>query len=293
VIKMALWGWLVAFDLFFGGLSAGLFVSVAALESFKLGEQFKKTLTWGAFGAWFILLLGLGTLALDLGHPERAYSLLIGPNLTSPLSWGAISITALLILSIAYWVAQTGFLIRKLLPPVWKLLKQYQMVIAILGGIFAFITGTYTGILLTYARFPLWGSAMLPLLFLASALGMGYALFLLIAHFAGEMTIEDIQKYLPRLMVVLGVLELLMTIVYIGFLPVEVRSALLSFETMYGVLFIVAFLVGGVLVGMIGLNLLELRNGRSRSGTLYLSMPLILFGGFVLRYVVVFLGPIL
>ena len=52
------------------------------------------------------------------------------------------------------------------------------------------MTGIYTGILLTYARYPLWNSPILPLLFLASALGTGYALFLFIVKFTNEGSIS-------------------------------------------------------------------------------------------------------
>ncbi|MFQ5820319.1 MAG: DmsC/YnfH family molybdoenzyme membrane anchor subunit [Candidatus Heimdallarchaeota archaeon] len=285
---MVVWGWFITFDLFLGGLSAGLFVSVAGLEAFNPSEKYERTLTWGATLSWIILTFGLITLILDLGHPERAANTMLNPQLNSPMSWGSITIVILLILSLAYWLAHTGFLIRKLIPPLWKILNRFKTLIATLGGIVAFMTGTYTGILLTYARFSLWNSPVLPLLFLTSALGTGYGLFLFLAKLTGEMEQTGLWRHLPRLLVILGVVELLLVLTYISLLATEAQAALLNLGTVYGTLFTLIFLVGGVILGKIGLPLLGTRKGGSE--IVYLSTVLVVFGGFVLRYVVVFLG---
>ncbi|MCK4898437.1 MAG: polysulfide reductase NrfD, partial [Anaerolineales bacterium] len=150
---LTVWGWLITFDIFLGGLSAGLFVSVAGLEAFNPNKKFERTLTWGAMFAWIILGLGLVTLLLDLGHPERAVNSMLHPQLDSPMSWGSLSIAAFMMCILAYWIARTGFIINKItiLHPIWELLKRFKTAIAALGGILAFMVGTYTGILLTYA----------------------------------------------------------------------------------------------------------------------------------------------
>ena len=54
-------------------------------------------------------------------------------------------------------------------------------------GMDAFMIEAYTGNLLTYTRHSLWDNPVLPLLFLVSALGTGYALFLVIAISKKEM----------------------------------------------------------------------------------------------------------
>ncbi|MFQ6125098.1 MAG: NrfD/PsrC family molybdoenzyme membrane anchor subunit [Candidatus Heimdallarchaeota archaeon] len=285
---LVVWGWFITFDLFLGGLSAGLFISVAGLEAFSPSVMYEKTLTWGATCSWIILTFGLITLILDLGHPERAVNTMLHPQLNSPMSWGSITIATFLIFSLAYWLAHTGFLIRKLMPPLWRLLNRFKIIIVIFGGIFAFMTGTYTGILLTYARFSLWNSPVLPLLFLVSALGTGYGLFLFLAKLAGEVEQTGLWRHLPRLLMILGVVELLLVLTYLSLLTAGTQAALLSLKTIYGTLFTLIFLVGGVLLGKIGLPLLGTKIGGSE--IVYLSTVLVVFGGFILRYVIVFLG---
>lgn len=285
------WGGLITLYLFFSGLGAGLFAAVAGLESFNPSKTFKRTFVRGVSWSWILITLGITMFALSLGHPERAYRTLIYPHLTSPMSWGTILIVTLMLLSLAYWLAQTGFLIRNRVPSLWELLKRHRTVIAILGGMVAFMAGTYTGVLLSYTRNLLWNNPTVPILFLVSTLGMGYALFLFIAKSTREMEQTRLWQHLPKLMVILGVLELLIVLVYIIYLPTEARSALLNLGTVYGTLFTLIFLGGGVILGKIGLPLFGMRTGGS--SLLYLSTLLILTGGFMLQYVLIQLGPTL
>jgi formate-dependent nitrite reductase membrane component NrfD len=289
--KMVIWNWTIVTYLFLGGLSGGLFTAVAALESYGQSKPFERTLVWGANLTWIFLAIGMIALIIDLGRPERGINTVLSPNLTSPMSWGVIVLSIFMLLGLAYWVSHTGFLIRKVYPPLWELLKRYRAVLAILGGAFAVMTGIYTGILLTYARYPLWNSPILPLLFLASALATGYALFLFIVKFTNEGQNTNLGKQLPKLVILLGALELGITLVYITFLPTDARTALLSVGNGYGLLFLLVFLGGGVLLGEIGLPLIELRTQKEAEVLFYGATVLTLLGGFVLRYVVVFLGP--
>ncbi len=285
------WGGLITLYLFFSGLGAGLFAAIAGLESFNPSKKFKKTFVRGVSWSWILITLGTTMFTLSLGHPERAYRTIIYPHITSPMSWGTILIVTLMLLSLAYWLAQTGFLIRNRVPSLWKLLKRHRTVIAILGGIVAFMAGTYTGVLLSYSKHSLWNNPSVPLLFLVSTLGMGYALFLFIAKSTREIEQTRLWQHLPKLMVFLGVLELLIVLVYLFFLPIDARTALLNIGSVYGTLFTLIFLVGGVLLGKIGLPLMGMRIGGS--SIFYFSTLLILIGGFVLRYVVIILGPTL
>ncbi len=150
------------------------------------------------------------------------------------------------------------------------------------------MTGTYTGILLTYARFSLWNSPVLPILFLTSAIGTGYGLFLFLAKLTGEMEQTGLWRQLPRLLVILGMFELLLVLTYMSLLASGVQAELLNLETVYGTLFTLIFLLGGVLLGKIGLPLIWIRKGGTE--IVFLSTVLVVLGGFVLRYVVVFLG---
>jgi formate-dependent nitrite reductase membrane component NrfD len=65
------WGWLVAIDLFCGGLAAGAFVTIALL-ALLTGERFKSTIRFGAWASALLVALGALTLLLDVGKPFRA-----------------------------------------------------------------------------------------------------------------------------------------------------------------------------------------------------------------------------
>ncbi|MFQ6125097.1 MAG: NrfD/PsrC family molybdoenzyme membrane anchor subunit [Candidatus Heimdallarchaeota archaeon] len=285
------WGGLITLYLFLSGLGAGLFAAIAGLESFNPSNTFKRTFVRGVSWSLILITLGIIMLALSLGHPERAYKMIFYPHLTSPISWGTILIITLMVLGLIYWFAQTGILIKNRVPSLWEMLQRHRTVIVTLGGMIAFMIGTYSGVLLTYTSHSLWNNPTVPLLFLVSTLGMGYALFLFIAKSTREIEQTRLWQHLPKLMVILGVLELLIVLAYMVFLPIDARTALLNIGSIYGTLFTLIFLGGGVLLGKIGLPLLGMRI--SGSLTLYLSTLLILVGGFVLRYVVIILGPML
>ena len=285
------WGWLITAYLFLSGLGAGLFASIAGLEAFKPDVTYNRTLMWGVKLSGIILILGLAMFAVSLGNPERVYRAILYPHLTSPLSWSTILLFTLMIFCLLYWLAQSGFLLRTRVPKLWEPLNQFRSEIVTLGGIIAFMTSASTGVILLYARHSLWNNPIVPLLFLISALSIGFALFLIIAKLTGELEHSDIWKSMLKLMIILGVLELLAVLIYSLLLPPTALSALLNLDTIYVNLFIIIFLTGGVFLGKIGLFIFEMRKGSSQS--LYLSAPLILISGFVLRYVVVSLGPMI
>ncbi len=284
-----IWHWPIVIYLFLGGLSGGLFTAVAGLESYGHIKQFHRTIKWGSILSWVFIAFGIIILVMELKRPERGVYLLFFPQFSSPMSYGTLVIVGFMIIGLAYWVTHTGFLIKRIHPPIHDFLKKYRVMIATVGGTFGIMTGIYTGILLMYSRYALWNTILLPVLFLASALSTGYALFLLLAKVTNEANQTKIRDSLPKLVVVLGIIELFVVFVYIAYLPSNVRASLLSFDNTYGILFIIIFLVGGILFGEIVLPLLEVitRN----EVVAYIAAFLTLLGGFTLRYVIVFLGP--
>ncbi len=284
-----IWSWEIIIYLFLGGLGGGLFAVIAALETYGETKPYKKTIAWGAGLSWIFIITGLGLLILDLGRPERGIYTIISPNLTSPMSWGVFVLLIFTISVVAYWLAHTGFIIKKLLPSVWRFLDRFRDVLAIVGGTFGIMTGIYTGILLSYARYPLWNNAMLPILFLVSALATGAALFLFLAKCTNELDHTNLGKTMPPIIAALGAFELAIVIAYVQFLPSPVKAQLLTFGNSNGSLFLLVFLIGGVLIGEIGLSLAKMK--KPHDAMIYLAGLLTIVGGFTLRYVVVILGP--
>ncbi len=288
---MMVWQWPIVVYLFLGGLGGGLFAMVAGLEAYGLTKPLKRTISWGAGLSWVFILVGMVFLVIDLGRPERGIYSLIYINLTSPMSWGAIVLVLFAICGVAYWLAHTGFLIQKLFPPIWRLLDRFREIIAIAGGTLGIMLGVYTGILLSYARYPLWNSSFLPLLFLVSALATGGALFLFLAKLTNELEKTNLGKSMPQIVAALGAFELAIVFMYVNYLPIKAKTQLLTFGTSYGSMFLFVFLIGGVLIGEIGLSLAKMR--KPHALMIYLAGILTLVGGFALRYVIVILGPMI
>ncbi len=278
---MMVWGWMVTIYLFLGGLSAGCFASSVWLY-LKSNGKYSRTAEWGAFWSWVIIALGIILLVLDLGRTERAFNTMIHPHLVSPMSWGSLIIVGFMILSLAYWLTFTE-IPEKL---VKISLKPLRTPIGYLGVLLAFMTGAYTGILLTYGRMPLWSSPALPLLFLASALATGYSLFMGITHDIGEVP-GGLRAKLGRNEVILALIELIAVAIYLSMVPSVARQSLLSLSG-YGAIFIAVFLIIGLTIGEIILPIVE---SKAESGAILgLSILLTQIGGIALRYVIVFLG---
>jgi molybdopterin-containing oxidoreductase family membrane subunit len=80
------WGLWIAVYIYFIGLSAGAFLISSLVYVFNL-KQFEKIGRVALFTAVVTLLLGLLSVAADLGHMSRAWHVLIFPNFKSPMAW--------------------------------------------------------------------------------------------------------------------------------------------------------------------------------------------------------------
>jgi formate-dependent nitrite reductase membrane component NrfD len=117
----------------------------------------------GYFIAPPIVALGTLLLLFDLGQGIRKPLLLTGllHNLSSVMTWGVYILSLFLL---------AGFLKAFL---VFRR-KPVPAVLTWAGAVFALATGTYTGLLLSViAAIPLWNTAVLPVLFVVSALSTG------------------------------------------------------------------------------------------------------------------------
>lgn len=159
------------------GLSAGSFVISAF--AYLLGKKELKPL--GLIGAYLapILLIAAPILLIaDAGKPLRFWYLLLTLNPTSPISWGSWLLTIYPITSLIY---------------LWHIRKGNQKMIKIFGIIgipIAISVHGYTGFALALAKLtPLWNSAIMPILFLISAMVSGIGLVMLVAVVMNKMSI--------------------------------------------------------------------------------------------------------
>ncbi len=153
--------------LFFGGLTAGVFI-VAVLADLvgtisKRSNLFSKVATYSA-----IVMLGLAGffLTVHLGKPERGLAFpLFFTNYNSWMTRGGWIVGAASVLMVLY-AALRYFAVRS-----WV-----RRLVGVIGlPVLAFLA-IYTGLLLSQARFvPLWSEKFLPVLFLNSSLNTGLA----------------------------------------------------------------------------------------------------------------------
>lgn len=289
--SLQVWGGEVAIYLFLGGLVAG----VMMLSGYFLfrGRHREMQCSCLHMPGLSIILLSAGMLALflDLEHKFYFWRMYATFNPASPMSWGSW------ILLLVYPALSANMLIK---PPVQlstrisalsRLSEQVALspkairVIAVLNIALGAMLGIYTGILLSaFGARPLWNSSVLSILFVVSGLSTAAALVHLAARDRHE------RELLARADVAFLAAELLVILLFlIGLLSstrVHIEAARLLISGPYAPVFWV-FVVGlGILVPLL-VQALTISNRIAHSPV---APILVIAGGLLLRYVIVFAG---
>src|SRR3972149_6125678 len=83
VVPWGLWG---AVYIYLVGLSAGAFLISSRVYVFNI-KRFERIGRLALFTAFVTLLIALLSISADLGHPFRAWHVLIYPSFESPMAW--------------------------------------------------------------------------------------------------------------------------------------------------------------------------------------------------------------
>ena len=172
------WGAYIVAFMFLVGVSAGGLIVVAGSE--LVGSERLSALSRLAVLVSGAAIVGAGLSILpDLGRPERVWQMLTTPNLTSPLIWDVVVITAYLGIAIVdLWILTRP----KPMPRALRIAAVVSLPVAILvHSVTAWIFG------LLVAR-PFWNTALLAPMFISSALVSGTALVLLVAWLTARVT---------------------------------------------------------------------------------------------------------
>lgn len=287
-----IWGWDVAVYLFLGGLVAGLlFFTGLTMRRSEGRAGMPASVRWGAVAAPVLLGLGMLMLFVDLTYKVHVWRFYTAFRWTSPMSWGSwilvlvFPLMGVVALVLAPEVVRAPLL--RLAPLAWlaSLGRRWWSVVASLSIFSGVALGIYTGVLLgaSVAR-PLWSSAALGPLFLASGISGAAALLALIEKD------HAIRSWFTRAdMWALGAEIVLIGAFFVGH-ATSTRCHLEAVELFLGGPYTGPFW-GIVVVLGVGLPFvlewLELRGRVIASAAIPL---LVLVGGIALRYVILAAG---
>lgn len=189
------WAWIIAAYLFLAGVGGGAYITGVVAEFFG-GEEWEAVSKIGVFLGFPCVAVGCVFLLLDLGTPKNFWRAFMRPG-TSWMARGTIIISIFMLLAVIHSVflifAEPG---------------GTPSALGVMGAVFALATVIYTGILLGASRpIAFWSTAVLPALFLVSALSTGVMAVALIGSMAGVH--KDAMTVLEKLDIVLIVLEML------------------------------------------------------------------------------------
>ena len=274
------WGPLIAIYLFLAGASAGAFLASAYIER-KYPDAVRMRVA-GRILAPIFIGIGLVMLMVDaeagLHNPLRFIFLVMNPGSVMTLG--------------VYFICV--FMPVALIEAVLELLKKdVPRWLTVIGDVFAFAVAAYTGFLLGVVdAYPLWNNAILPVLFVISALASGLAAVNLCGLILDRESIEKMFD-LKKGHVVLGVAEIIALVVMFIIVASGDPQGTASIQSMLTGGFAGMFWIGLVLVGLlmpllIGAYALRASEGSQSSVALeYASECGVLVGGFMLRLLVV------
>ena len=276
--------WWIILYFFVGGISGGALLVASLLRLFGTRED-THFIRLGVYISFIGCVISAILLVVDLGVPLRFWHMLVQDNTGRPMFkwWSPMSVGAwgLLVFGFFSFLATLRALWddRRL---TWSTLEFLQRApISIFGAVGGIIGGLflagYTGVLLSVTNRPIWAdSSWLGLLFLLSGISTSLAALLLASRWRG-IRVKSTEERLARFDRITLMLELAVLVIFV----VSLGSVAKAFLNAWGVL---------LLVGVVGVGIvMPLRMGREAAHNVATASILVLFGGFVLR-VVVLLG---
>jgi tetrathionate reductase subunit C len=163
-------GVLIAIYFYLTGISAGSFI--LSTLAYVFGQsKFKPIGRIAVILATVVLIIAPMALLIHVGRPLRAWRLFYNINFTSPISWGSFLLTLYPINCVIY-----GYYIFKNNARMTKLFGTIGIPLAI-------SVHGYCGFILGFAKARhLWNTALMPILFLVSAIVSGIALVIFVVY---------------------------------------------------------------------------------------------------------------
>lgn len=287
------WGWEIPVYLFLGGLVAGMMVIAGYF--LLSGRGRRSGCACFLLPGLSLVLLSLGMLALflDLEHKPYVWRLYTTFMPTSPMSWGAWILVLVypgLLLNMLLRLPEP---LRRAAPALagWSdRLGAVPGAARIVGGVnvgLGVLLGIYTGVLLSAmgAR-PLWNSALLGPLFLTSGLSSAAAFVHMVAPEPDERVLlaKADNTFLGLELVLIGL--------FFAGLASSTRVHMAAAALFFGGPFTAAFWVGVVGLGIVVPLMVQTLAVRHRVAHTPVAPVLVILGGLLLRFVIVYAGQV-
>jgi formate-dependent nitrite reductase membrane component NrfD len=306
------WGILIVNYLFLGGLSAGIFF-VSALATYLQQRDeaaYARIARYGAMMAPWPVALGSLLLIFDLGNWYRFYKLFVHFRWQSPMSigsWLLVFFTLVAMVNFWAWLPEkprSALIARLRLPASCNYdLSSWRRLLAAAGFPLSIGVAIYTGVLLgaVQAR-PFWNTNLVAQLFLFSALSTGCAVLILALSYHRQCLDATQLRFLYTLDICLITLEFFIVIPYLIHGELSVQAVKDSLELILGGPYTLAFWLLFMGLGLLAPLILEvwevapaMASGtplHHNRGLAAFTGVLIIFGGYVLRYVFVYAGQL-
>ncbi len=289
------WGLLLAIDLFAAGLGAAIFM-VAVAANLAGGRRYRRISTTGALIAPWPVILGVLLIVVDLGKPLRFWEMMLRRS-HETLGIESIMFNAGSTMSLGTWLlilfvlGSLVYMVVALLAWPFKWAEKLQKVLGVIGLPIALLVTIYTGVLLSATRNRVWGSLLLPIVFVASAIVTGIAaIVFILAAIRVARPDSKIGSDIPKLEVINGwtiAFQLLMVILFVIF---GIGSA--QMRAVIGSAFGLLWWIGVIGLGLVLPLVIGIRGGAKNAPVSLVVSALVLLGGFFLRYTILLGGQL-
>lgn len=169
----------IAVYFYMTGLSAGSFILSTLAYGFGI-KRFKPLGKIGVAMAVILLVLAPANLIIDLGQPLRFWHLFPYLNLSSPVTWGSFLLTIYPLNCMIY-----GYFM-------WTGHMKLTRVFGLIGIPLALSVHGYTGFILAMSKArALWNTALMPTLFLISAMVSGIGMMMIVVYIRDRFFVKE------------------------------------------------------------------------------------------------------
>lgn len=284
IVHQDAFGLNIAIYFYLTGLSAGSFILSTLAYGFGM-NQYKPLGKVGVVVATIVLIMAPLFLLIHIGMPYRAWHLFVYLNMASPITWGSF----LLILYPINCIIYGYFMFKGKIRP--------TRVFGFIGIPLAISVHGYTGFILAFGKArALWNTALMPILFLVSALVSGIALMILVCiikdrFFSKEKKIDRVLILnLGKLMAWMIVFDLFLVGCDLMVLSISHSDAQAAAHLILRGKFSPLFLIVENLLGKIVPFILLIVPRFRKLATVVVASILVVIGIFFMRYVVVVAG---